>query len=148
MPSIPSHFRSRSSCDHFLHVSRTDPEVKDPFGVDLKAERQRARQARENRQLQPAERAQPTTEAAARDEQRQQLRAQQATDALTAQAAAIEAERQTEAKRRHLAGPARDGRHEREQIEDKAGRTAKAAEAIRRQWAQERERGRQNGRTR
>ena len=24
MPSIPSHFRSRSSCDHFLHVSRTD----------------------------------------------------------------------------------------------------------------------------
>ena len=72
-----------------------DPwEVKDPFGVDLKAERQRARQARENRQLQPAERAQPTTEAAARDEQRQQLRAQQATDALTVQAAAIEAERQ------------------------------------------------------
>jgi hypothetical protein len=110
-----------------------DPwKVKDPFGVDLDAERRRARQAREDRRARLADETRQTRlielaprPATARDE----ARAQPAKDSLAAQAAAVEAERQAEAKRRHLAGPARDGRHEREQIEDRAERAAKAAEA-------------------
>jgi hypothetical protein len=76
------------------------------------------------------------------------MQAKQNREALAAQDAAVVAERQAEAKRRHLAGPTLDGRHEREKIEDKAARAASAAEAIRQKWAQERERDREEGRTR
>jgi hypothetical protein len=53
---------------------------------------------------------------------------------------------QAEAKRRHLDGPTLDGRHERDQIQDRAERAAEIAKGIRAKFVTEKERGQDRGR--
>jgi hypothetical protein len=54
--------------------------------------------------------------------------------------------REAEAKRRHLDGPALDGRQERDQIQDRAERAAEIAKDIRARFVTEKERGQDRSR--